>query len=69
MKYLAVVLLLCSGCVTTEFTKGDMAVKRTAFWSDFNVEATASPDGSLTVKETQSNDTTKLTDLINAVKP
>lgn len=56
--------LLCSGCVTTEFTRGDMTVKRTAFWSDFDVEATANPDGSLSIKETQSNDASAILDLL-----
>ena len=64
MKYLALVLLVCSGCVTTEFTRGEMTVKRTAFWSDFDVEATANPDGSLSIKETQSNDASAILDLL-----
>ena len=64
MKYLALVLLVCSGCVTTEFTRGEMTVKRTAFWSDFDVEATANPDGSLSIKETQSKDASAILDLL-----
>ena len=66
---LALLCLCLSGCVTTEFTRGDMTVKRTAFWSDFNIEATALPDGSITVTETQSNQMQELTEFLKTLRP
>lgn len=48
---IALLLLACSGCVTTEFTAGQVTVKRvdSRFWSETDITAKMSKDGDLEV--------------------
>lgn len=50
---------LMAGCVSTEFATDKMHVTRTSVFSDVQVEATMSADGSITVKERQAQTATE----------
>lgn len=58
------------GCVSTEFETATAKLSRTSVLSDVDVEATMAADGTITVRETQSQDAAgKLIDRIPVVAP